>query len=426
MSIRLSRIVQAVDGRALPSFPELCGPGEIADAVIAWRASDAVGTGLPEGAPPLSDEGIHRLIRFAYHASQLPDEGRYLRFRLVNSMRGELPRVTTFLPRAPIRSPNDLRRIAPVCDHAEHALAILEEGGTLWCDGIVHVGQLGVATAPGSPEVLRRSGTVPFVLDIKGPGFMAVRGRGQVGIEIRGGRAQVLSPVSLIPAFVEMLERFGEACVQRAIPDRNDEARRAFGGAAACMEAIASGLVRDALRQLVGAGHGGTIVIVPGHSQLMASPLSIPFRVTDLDFGRQIGEFFKTCVRCRHDADAIGDWESARARLVSGISALVGFTLVDGCVVLDEHLNTIGFGAEITVKDEAARLGMPFASYKRRETFAYDDFMRFIGGTRHRSAARLCATKPGAIAFVVSQDGELRVFCNDGMQAFGFGPMDTE
>ena len=33
-------------------------------------------------------------------------------------------------------------------------------------------------------------------------------------------------------------------------------------------------------------------------------------------------------------------------------------------------------------------------------------------GMRHRSAYRFCQRVPGAMAFVISQDGDLRVFCN--------------
>ena len=45
---------------------------------------------------------------------------------------------------------------------------------------------------------------------------------------------------------------------------------------------------------------------------------------------------------------------------------------------------------------------------------------------RHRSAYRFCEKVDGAIAFVVSQDGDLRVFCDIGEEVRLYEGFTTE
>ena len=68
-----------------------------------------------------------------------------------------------------------------------------------------------------------------------------------------------------------------------------------------------------------------------------------------------------------------------------------------------------GFGAEIRVPEEDVADSTcieadPRTFEKRGEV----DLLQF--GTRHRSAYRLAAKRPGALVFVISQDRDLRVF----------------
>jgi len=85
---------------------------------------------------------------------------------------------------------------------------------------------------------------------------------------------------------------------------------------------------------------------------------------------------------------------------------------VDGAVVLRPDLTVLGYGAEITAKKPPKRV---FAATNARaaqrdlKRIDYEDF-----GTRHRSAMRYVLAVPGAIAFVVSQDGDVRAIANIG------------
>ena len=106
------------------------------------------------------------------------------------------------------------------------------------------------------------------------------------------------------------------------------------------------------------------------------------------------------------------------ADFISSVSA------VDGAVVLQRDLILVGFGAEILntklpSEDEKIETRRPTGEVVLKPLI---DF-----GMRHRSAYRFCQKVKRAIAFVVSQDGDLRVFCDIGETVRlyeGFTPED--
>ena len=100
---------------------------------------------------------------------------------------------------------------------------------------------------------------------------------------------------------------------------------------------------------------------------------------------------------------------------------VASFAAVDGAVVLQRDLTLLGFGAEIVdaklpEDNELVEYGKhPHGKPKDRPLTSF--------GMRHRSAYRFCQNAEGAIAFVVSQDGGLHVFCNIGEKTIAFqGP----
>jgi hypothetical protein len=100
---------------------------------------------------------------------------------------------------------------------------------------------------------------------------------------------------------------------------------------------------------------------------------------------------------------------------------VASFAAVDGAVVLERDLNVLGFGAEILEteipnENELVKYGS--------HPHGIPDEKPLTGfGMRFRSAYRFCEKIEGAIAFVVSQDGGLRVFCNpDGKVVVFEGP----
>jgi DNA integrity scanning protein DisA with diadenylate cyclase activity len=118
----------------------------------------------------------------------------------------------------------------------------------------------------------------------------------------------------------------------------------------------------------------------------------------------------------------------ALSQLKSDVAALSELSAVDGCVVLSRDLKLIGFGGEIQVSDDESRLSSAVFTRLSGEVFEdgnYQSILESLGGTRHRSAARLCRVVDDVTVFVVSQDGDLKMICNRENGVYPYGPMDT-
>jgi hypothetical protein len=187
---------------------------------------------------------------------------------------------------------------------------------------------------------------------------------------------------------------------------------------------ISQQMVKRALAILREAHHGGTLLIVP---EARAQPL--------LDDGGSLRlkyAFAETAARRRHQAlmRAIlreialaavevnprperAGWSIYQTSHRPSIAALdeailevsqllAALAAVDGAVVLTERLELLGFGAEITgALPEITRVHRALdLEGTVHEVVPIDSV-----GTRHRSAYRLCAREPEAIAVVVSHDG---------------------
>jgi hypothetical protein len=80
-------------------------------------------------------------------------------------------------------------------------------------------------------------------------------------------------------------------------------------------------------------------------------------------------------------------------------------------VVLDRLMTVYGFGGSISVGSTAPD-GRVLVDPQTREPLPEDDLLRRFG-ERHRSAFQLCKAHPDVLAFVISQDGDLRLFASD-------------
>lgn len=97
---------------------------------------------------------------------------------------------------------------------------------------------------------------------------------------------------------------------------------------------------------------------------------------------------------------------------------VAAFSRVDGAVLMGTDLSVRGFGAEIVAKRDPRRVILVSATAKGRDRISMIDPRQF--GTRHRSAIRYCWEDPKCVAFVVSQDGDVRVIMrvDDGVMVF--------
>lgn len=172
-----------------------------------------------------------------------------------------------------------------------------------------------------------------------------------------------------------------------------------------------SRILREALRLR----HGGAFVVLPDvHTDL----IRMRFPTAPLPIGDEIvsaWQALRQLWRYTPEDDVLrlaADKQSAVHHLLSTTRSVSALSATDGCVVFDRTMTMHGFGGSI---------GIPSDRHTRRKKIWHlqDDKEVSPGelfaslGERHKSAFELCEAVPNAIAFVVSQDGDLRVFCSD-------------
>jgi hypothetical protein len=192
-------------------------------------------------------------------------------------------------------------------------------------------------------------------------------------------------------------------------------------------------VIATVARFAVDARRGGAFVFLPGEGSDPASFGVHPkYATTSPDLGADIVSFWEECYGASHGTRHNGHTQAGRrwmvswARLLTHADIVGNLSCVDGCVVLNRRLQVCGFGSEIKITDSQQKNSpRAFKNFKTGEVWPDREFFDGIGGTRHKSAARLCKAHEGVVAFVVSQDGELRVFSSNTKSVYAFGPIDT-
>jgi hypothetical protein len=376
----------------------------------------------------LSDGGIRRLVQAAFYASMSPDEGRFPRLRVaVLEAAGSIFDVARFDP-VRLDGPESLRKLAPACTHPACALVVSERDGGLFCAGIANVGPMGYEWTPGQPGVTAGGPSPELQIAIREPGHLIADGCGPASYELRAGEVRQLSPYWLLPQVRALSEDWTGRLTREVAKLADDAATALFGGTR--RSPLLEPLLSRMLRVAVEARHGAAFVVLPLRPD---EPDPVEIRIhhhtRDLDLGMDAAHFWVACVKhSRNGAREPGlvrDCVARRTKMLTDAEAVGSLGGVDGCVVMDRGLRVRGFGGEILVSELAAQdAPRRFRKAGSGEEWGYDEFMTGIGGTRHRSAARLCRAVGGAVVFVVSQDGGLKLLCSTEDQVNAFGPLD--
>lgn len=400
------------------------GPQELSDALLrSWNSE------LHRHALPISENGARNLLHLAFHASQTEDEGRPSRFRLVAS--DNFSWLVQFDRPVPITGIETLRRLGQSVSLPDSALAITELGssGEMACIGICSLTTMTCARpAVGHPWILSIPSRPILVIDVRGAGHVSAEVAPESPFILRHGRVRDSLPYDQVPQVSDWLERLAFDVRQRVVH---------YIGEIEC-ELLEPSVIKvsmmrvwsEVLSCVLGARHGGAFVILPEDLD-PADPIAERYEVAcrfdgTVDLAARFAVLLIACVEMtqassveEHDS-VTHRWADAWQTLAAEARAVADLANVDGCVVFDRSLDLAGFGGEIHTKRSDAVLPL---LQRSRETLVETDLEAF--GTRHRSAARLCSAHPGVIAFVISQDGELRVFASDQQAAFRYDDLDA-
>lgn len=420
--------------------PKLASIDDFADHVLTYREECTTKKVHMYMQASISASGLANLLRLAYYTSQTPEEGRLLRFRChvpAGEKLYETNLRVSFTTPVPIDTVNDLRKLAPVAGNPESALCITESDGRLFCDGVVYTRRVLTAKYIGQVEIEMTSQPMGLWLSVNGPGELSVvespwaqhrrpienDGSAETGVETtyslpvlsyRAGEIRKLVPVVTIDAVASWTDEIGGV-----ITSPNSTHSKSAGE-------LHRRMWSRILARIVDARHGGAILVVPQHfaqGRLShQSDLDPKFDITTCNLRERIRAFWNCSLPVDSNADAhsqgdtfITKWLGRQEELLQTVRAISDLANVDGCVVFRRDLEPVAFGAEITVpcprgneeqmEVECTRLGTENVQVR---TTNLSEF-----GTRHRSALRFCMKHPNTLAFIVSQDGDLRVATSD-------------
>jgi len=392
----------------LPVFENVT-PGDLAHVVSKYRAWVKAGPAYTELPHPtsdfavISDKGIEDLVRNCYLASLQPEEGRYPRFLAIVSGRRRPPElVTRFTPPIPLTGPNVLRKLAPAVA-SDFAVSVREEAAGLHCEGIAaNLWEKNFLFE--SPQNIRAASDMPLLnglcISVEAPGEITIAEQ-HLTYHTRGGRGWPEVDLGLAPGVFKWLGEL-TAWVGKRLSNP-----KACGFWDADLHGVVSNWLVDILWARIlhmaqNLRHGGAFVIRPTSD---VDGIEIKRPTTGLHLGEELVGHLNRVV------EEPGVLSSGRYSLLTRATSLAHLSTVDGCVVLDRNLRLQGFAGHIQVDDEYLRNQSRVFANEGGEPRS-EDHLKALGA-RHNSAFRLCKAYPHQLVFVISQDGDMRLFSSD-------------
>ena len=400
-----------------PPVEEFATPANLARIIAAFRGWVRANAGpgfrpiTEQGA--VSEQGLGRLLLMAYQASFYTDEGRFTRARLfvpdVDRQAHPVRVNHSFTPPKRLTGPKPISQLAPALVAEDAALVVQETDGELACVGI----SLLDAEDASRPLLGMPRGWTGAAgglqVQILAPGELRVS-EGRAEYTLRAGRILVCSWVASAAQVDRWIEELTQDLTARCAAGDKGWNTPPLTVPGADVRALWSHVLREAVRLR----HGGAFVVVPDPRR---APLALKYPTEPVPLGDDLARLWLALARAHHlagsnfSADALEQARVRRHQLWSTAASVGDLSALDGCVVLDRRMTVHGFGATIetggwdcsarTYVD--SRTGAPLAEGQLLARF----------GHRHRAAFLLCKAVPDALAFVISQDGDLPVFSSD-------------
>lgn len=302
------------------------------------------------GAPSRAE--LAALLDAAFFASTHEEEARRVVFdcAFLSPEDARSAGVEALVFASPVRmEPRRIAKLALATRVETNALAVCCVDGALLLWGIVAVDD-----ALLDAVVVRVRG--PAVLSVERGGETVMRyARGAVTIRDAPGCAAIVPHVRPAIARLDVLARLAQTIAER--------------------------------------GHGGALFVLEDPARDLSldrtAPLSAPF--DELRY-RVSGSAAEQLARAQDSATL--------SRACDSIASLAG---VDGAVLLSRSLTVLAFGAFVRSPSDDTRIQLVDCEGQPQP-------MSQLKGARHKAALWFCQRSPGALAIVLSQDGELSVY----------------
>ena len=380
----------------------------------------------------LPHELMCEALAVAYHASLTSEEARPTRFRLLLTSPDALPErgepnegvLRLTFDRIRAATPDEIRQLSPAAPFETTLIGAHVFGGTLGIWGLAHSGPAWLAPTWGGRSVVP-NWTFDPIVHVTAPGLLAVRCAGK----LIGG----LESGVLVDAMIDVFESEWLTAMftqEREEVQREHDALQArepspTAAAPSLVARVGQQMVRRAIQLVLGARHGGLILVVDAAPDAPASALAglnlkyrfdgsePPRRYRTLLFQILDGLAARTTNASVDWADFARDTSPDHEKLEQAIfemsRVVAGLAAIDGAVVLDKRFALLGFGAEVS-----GEIPAPPLVYRALDTEGTQRELNAVEevGTRHRAAYRFVQRHPGGIAIVISHDGAVSFVAN--------------
>lgn len=409
------------------------------ELLTLWRLSNPAGADEVAGYKKLPDfDVLEELISTCYQVSQMQEEARGLRFRIMlcepedidRDGLGEPKGLFTLVFSEP-RPYNEyeLLKLGPSTDYNNSLIGVRygrSEGLQIW--GLIHSGSKWMHVIHGGSK---QATPLPSALGINvvGSGRLIVC-RGLVILaQLSGGN--IISPSTNVFKSQWVAARFGLVRDELAqLHDQNVNNRKEEWAqiAPSFVPDLYLQFFKHVISTMRRSGHGGTIISFPAGMEDLVSHdnpyIDLKYRFTEDGARSQLRKIVlqimevlaRNCGRLYGPEYAAGwkDYVSLKTdelaqldeRIFKFARFIARLTGVDGAVVTTEGLELIGFGAFIQGTME---MGGTVALALDPEAARRQVELVESVGTRHRSLYYLCRKLQDVLGIIVSQDGKARV-----------------
>jgi hypothetical protein len=263
------------------------------------------------------------------------------------------------------------------------------------------------------------------IVHVTGPGHIAVRCAGKlIGALEQGMLVDALMDVFDSDWLPAMFHHEREE-VQREHAAQQAHAPIPTAAAPSLVGRIGQDMLRRAIQLVLGARHGGLILVadVPSGAPFAGlNGLALKYRFDQSEPSHRYRTLLlqtldRLAAPSTNDSvdwadferDTSLDLEKLENAIFEMSRVIAGLAAIDGAVVLDKSFALLGFGAEVS-----GELSPPPRVWRaldpegdRREVNAVEDV-----GTRHRAAYRFVRQHPRGLAIVISQDGGVAFVAN--------------
>lgn len=339
----------------------------------------------------ISNDCIRHLLRCCFFSSMLTDESRPVRVALHHLESGlDLGTIVRFSTPVVVESPSTIAKLAAIV-YEDCDLFFQQDNDNA---AITHIGLADYRSKrDAQPRTIRRSTRIV----VKGPGQLEYYEE-PAEISIAYSRGDIIT----LRAFRESQEvgRWLHDIAKRRADDTSVETpmglvvRHLFP------------MLELFVRTIIFNHHGGTILFIPSAAE---SAINLVRPVCSIDLlAMCVLRAYNECDDLERASGCTVSDDDSKLEMVTNtqmLGSIASLANADGAVVLSRDLVLRGFGGIIAADSAIPQkpIRTPNGQFDAQEVLKHR-------GTRHKSAYSLCNQVPDTVAFVVSQDGDFRLF----------------